>query len=93
MTRFMPKPRQLDLFRLGGGCNARRCDGTDYCRCRDRLRPMPCGCPAVVDGLKGAHADGCPYVADRAGDSLIGWAQRTGRNPWPQRVSSPSEES
>ena len=80
---------QLTLWRLGGGCNARRCDGAGDCPCRELLDPMPCGCPVVVYGLKGAHADGCPYMAQTSGDSLIGWAQRTGRNPWPSRVSSP----
>ena len=84
----MNMTRQLTLWRLGGGRNARRCDGAENCPCRRKLRPMPCDCPVVVDGLKGAHADGCPYMAQvmTSGDSLIGWAQRTGRDPWPART-------
>lgn len=72
---------------MGGGCNARRCQGGEGCPCRRELDPMPCGCPVVVDELKGAHAEGCPYMAQvlTSGYSLIGWAQATGRDPWPTR--------
>ena len=75
--------QQFTLFRLGGGCNAARCDGMDSCPCRRKLSPRPCGCPVVVDGLKGAHAEGCPYMAQamRHGDTLEGWARRVGGAP------------
>lgn len=42
---------------------------------------QPCGCPGVVNDLKGAHVDGCPYVREtiKTGETMAAWVDRKKR--------------